>query len=119
LLLWLLAPALMPLMGLEPATKTIFLIMIGILWFDTLALVPFAELRLVRKPWLYATVRTGNVLINIGLNIFLILFLHWGIVAIFVANIVASAATTLILWTLMTPLMKGRWDSAILQKAMN
>ena len=108
----------MPLMSLDPATKNIFLMMIGILWFDTLAIVPFAELRLVRKSWLYAAIRTGNVLINIGLNVYLIFFLHWGIEAVFAANITASAATTLLLWILSARLLKGQWSLPVLKKAM-
>jgi O-antigen/teichoic acid export membrane protein len=116
-LLWVLSPVIMPLLSLSPETKNIYLMMIGILWFDTLSIVPFAELRLVRKAWQYATVRTVNVLINLGLNFYLILVLGWGIRAVFVANLAASGLTTLFMWALTARLLKGSWSRAIFRKA--
>lgn len=118
LLLWLLAPAVMPLMSLEPETQNFYLLMIGILWFDTLGIVPFAELRLVRKSLLFAVIRTGNVLINIGLNFYLILGLGWGIEAVFAANLVASGLTTLLLWIITARMWKGSWDTPIFRQAL-
>lgn len=118
LLLWLLSPVIMPVVGLEPGTRGIYLMMVGILWFDTLSIVPFAELRLVRRSWLFATLRTFNVLINIGLNFYLILWLNWGIEAVFTANIVASGVTTLILWLITAPMMGGSWRRGVFRQAL-
>ncbi len=118
LLLWFMAPAIMPLMSLDPETKDFYLLMIGILWFDTLAIIPFAELRLVRKSILFAAIRTGNVLLNLGLNFYLILGLGWGIEAVFVANLAASALTTLLLWILTANLWKGSWSKQLFRKAL-
>ncbi len=118
LLLWIFAPTLMPLVNLQPERKAIFLIMIGILWFDTLSIVPFAELRLVRRAWLYAAIRTVNVLINIGLNFYLILGLNLGIEAVFIANLAASGLTTLFLWVLTADMLKGDWSQLILKKTV-
>ncbi len=117
-LLWILAPAFMPLMSLGPETRDFYLLMIGILWFDTLSIVPFAELRLVRKSVLFAAIRTGNVLVNIALNFYLILGLGWGIEAVFVANLIASGATTILLWILTARMMGGSWSRAIFDKAL-
>jgi len=61
-----------------------------ILIFDTLALVPFANLRLQRKAKKFAIIKTLNILINLSLNIYLILFLDYDIEAIFISNAVAS-----------------------------
>ena len=61
-----------------------------ILLFDTLALVPFANLRLQRKAKKFAIIKTLNILINLGLNIYLILFLDFDIEAIFISNAAAS-----------------------------
>lgn len=116
LLMWGFSPAIMPVMSLEPGTYEIYTMMIGIVWFDTLSLVPFAELRLVRKSVQYATIRTANVLINIGLNVYLILYLGWGIEAIFIANLVASGITTVFIWVLTADMLKGYWRWAVLEK---
>jgi len=118
LLLWALSPFVMPLMSLEPGTESLYLLMIGILWFDTLSIVPFAELRLVRRSMLFAAIRTGNVLINLGLNFYLILGLGWGIEAVFTANIVASGATTVLLWVLTARMMGGSWSRQVFDKAL-
>jgi len=120
LLLILLAPVLMPLMNLQSTGhQNLYWMMLGILWFDTMALVPFAELRLVRRQWLFAGLRTGNVLINLGLNFYLILGLGWGIQAVFFANLVASVVTALVLWGLTADMLQGSWDTPVLQKALH
>lgn len=118
LLLWFLAPVVMPLMSLQSGTENLYLLMIGILWFDTLSIVPFAELRLVRKSLLFAAIRTGNVLINLALNFYLILALGWGIEAVFAANIAASGATTLLLWILTARMLGGSWSKPVFEKAL-
>ena len=118
-LMWLFAPGIMPLMSLGPETKSLYLMMVGILWFDTLAIVPFAELRLVRKSILFAVIRTGNILVNIGLNFYLILGLGWGIEAIFIANLIASGITALVLWGITFRMMSGTWKQAIFRKALH
>jgi O-antigen/teichoic acid export membrane protein len=119
LLLWLSAPLIMPVMSLDPATKSIYLMMIGIVWFDTLSIVPFAELRLVRKSLQYAAIRTMNVLINVGLNVYLILFQGWNIEAVFMANVAASGITTVFIWLLTANMWKGDWSRAIFDKAVH
>jgi O-antigen/teichoic acid export membrane protein len=68
-----------------------------ILLFDTLALVPFANLRLQRKAGKFAALKLANILINLGLNLLLFIPFHWGIEAIFAANLAASAITLLLL----------------------
>jgi O-antigen/teichoic acid export membrane protein len=70
---------------------------IAILLFDTLALVPFANLRLERKAGKFAALKLTNILINLGLNLLFFLKFHWGIEAIFAANLAASAITLLLL----------------------
>lgn len=83
-LLIFLAPVLMPTMNLvETGNQNLYWMMLGILWFDTMVLVPFAELRLVRRQWFFAVVKTANIVINVGLQFYLILWLDWGIEAVF------------------------------------
>lgn len=113
------APALMPLMNLESTgSENLYWMMLGILWFDTMALVPFAELRLVRKQWLFAALRTGHVLINVALNFYLILALNWGIEAVFFANLVASGTIALVNWIATANMFGGSWDTPVLRKAL-
>ncbi|HBX65623.1 MAG TPA: hypothetical protein DEG32_05535, partial [Balneolaceae bacterium] len=53
LLVWIAEPFVAPTIGLESGDPILW-IMLGILFFDTLAVVPFAELRLIRKSVLFA-----------------------------------------------------------------
>ncbi len=46
-----------------------------ILSLDALVIIPFAWLRATEKPMRYAVIKIGNVAINLGLNIFFLLFL--------------------------------------------
>jgi O-antigen/teichoic acid export membrane protein len=66
-----------------------------ILVLDTLGVVPLAELRLQNRAWTFASIRLVNIGVNVGLNLVLILVFGWGVEAVFVANIAASAATLL------------------------
>ena len=118
-LLYFLAPMLMPTMNLESTgNQGLYWMMLGILWFDALAIVPFAELRLVRRQWLFAAFKTGNILVNVGLQFYLILGRGWGIESVFFASLVASALTTLLIWIATAPMFRGSWDKPTLNKVL-
>lgn len=109
-LLWLIMPVALSAMNLDSSTSGIYIMMLGILWFDTLAIVPFAELRLVRKSIQFAILKTLHVIINVGLNFYLILALDFGIEAVFIANLVASVIITGLIWAVTADLWKGEWS---------
>ncbi len=84
-----------------------------ILVLDALAIIPFALLRANEKPMNYAWIKTLNVAINLGMNVFFLLILpkvagnsdsfftsihreNFEIQYIFISNIMASAITLLI-----------------------
>ncbi|EMQ96001.1 MAG: polysaccharide biosynthesis protein [Xanthomarina sp.] len=88
-------------------------LVIWILLLDALVIIPFAWLRANGKPIKYAFIKILNVAINLGLNLFLLLWLkdlatessllasiyrpNFEINYIFIANLVASAVTLLIM----------------------
>lgn len=117
LLIWLAEPLIAPVIGLESGDPILW-IMLGILFFDTLAVVPFAELRLVRKSISFAIIKTGNVLVNLGLNFYLILGLNYGIEAVFISNLAASFLTAIATAAFTLPLFRGSWDTDFLKKAL-
>lgn len=117
-MLWLGKPIFMPLMSLEEANAEIYLLMLGILWFDTLSIVPFAELRLARRAWLYATLRIVHVGINVALNFYLILSLGFGIEAVFLANLAATVLVTLLVWAVTWDGWKGSYDRDVLKTCL-
>ncbi len=88
-----------------------------ILVLDAVVALPFARLRANERPWKFAWVKLTNIGLNIGLNLFFLLLLPWlstfnssighyafliyspefGVGYIFIANLVASAVTFLLL----------------------
>lgn len=88
-------------------------LVIWILLLDALVIIPFAWLRARQRPMRYAVIKILNVVINLGLNIFFLLVLknlasdgslfdsiykpNFEISYIFIANLIASAVTLLLM----------------------
>ncbi len=83
------------------------------LFLDALVIIPFAYLRAQGKPVKYTAVKLTNVVVNLGLNVFLLVYLkalsvdsslwdsiyipNFEVSYIFIANLVASGVTLLLL----------------------
>ncbi len=88
---------------------------IWILALDALVIIPFSKLRANQRPMMYATIKIGNVMVNLMLNIFFLVYLpqlaadnphsfidnlyveHSEIGYIFIANLLASLLTLVVL----------------------
>lgn len=88
---------------------------IWILVLDALVIIPFSKLRAYQKSVVYALVKIGNVGVNLGLNVFFLLYLpkvaladpdgflasifveNFQIGYIFIANLIASLLTLIVL----------------------
>jgi O-antigen/teichoic acid export membrane protein len=68
-----------------------------ILFFDTLVIVPFAYLRMTNRAKMFAGLRILNIIINVVLTIMMLAFFKMKLEAVFIANLIASAATALML----------------------
>ncbi|MDI6802592.1 MAG: polysaccharide biosynthesis C-terminal domain-containing protein [Bacteroidota bacterium] len=68
-----------------------------ILFFDALAIVPFALLRQKNKAKLFATIKFLNIVINVSLNILLLVKYKMGIEGIFISGTIASLITFIFL----------------------
>jgi O-antigen/teichoic acid export membrane protein len=108
---------------------------IWILFLDALVIIPFSKLRAEKRPMFYAVIKIGNVLINLVLNLFFLLWLpklaanspdsfistiyfeNFQIGYIFVANIIASLATFLVLSPNYLK-MKWQFDKVLWKKMM-
>ncbi|HOG75060.1 MAG TPA: oligosaccharide flippase family protein [Candidatus Marinimicrobia bacterium] len=75
----------------------------GILFFDAIAHVPFALLRLEEQPIRFMSIRLLNVIMMFGLNIYFVAHLQRGVAGIFQSNLITSAVTTTILFILIIP----------------
>ncbi len=88
---------------------------IWILFLDALVIIPFSKLRANQKPLQYAIIKIGNVVVNLTLNFFFLLFLpnlavsnpdgffaaiyieNFQVGYIFIANLIASLLTFIVL----------------------
>lgn len=90
LLLYILRIPLSSLMAIPENYLKLFYYLIFIVALDTIAIVPFAKLRLERKAAQYTVIKFINIIINLALNFYLILKMKMGIEAIFISNLAAS-----------------------------
>jgi O-antigen/teichoic acid export membrane protein len=76
----------------------------GILLLDTVAVIPFASLRLERRAKYFGAVKVLNIVVNVAANLVFLLVLHAGVEGIFLSGLLASGVTILAL----IPAMKGK-----------
>ncbi|HKB70750.1 MAG TPA: polysaccharide biosynthesis C-terminal domain-containing protein [Thermoanaerobaculia bacterium] len=89
-----------------------------ILFFDALAVLPFASLRLEHRARTFAAIKIGNILLTLALNFAFLLKLRWGVEGIFRANAIASAATFVAVLPAVASRLAGRFDRSVLAKML-
>lgn len=77
--------------------KQILYYVMGILFFDSISVIPFARMRFLNRPAKFAVLKALNVVFNLALNILLVWRLHRGIEGVFLAGFGASFLTWLLL----------------------
>jgi len=82
-------------MSVPAEHRTIVLYAAGILFCDTLAIVPFASLRMGRKPFLFASLKVLNICVNVGCTLLFLVVFHMGVEGIFLSGLIASVVTVL------------------------
>lgn len=96
-LLWLFAKPFADLIGIGAAHSTLIHLAAWVLLLDVLNMIPFTKLRLERRPWYFAGVRTASIVVNVLCNILFIAYFKKGIASILWANIFASLTSLLLL----------------------
>ncbi|TNE73890.1 lipopolysaccharide biosynthesis protein [bacterium] len=112
------SPIVKPLISLETDSFHLYEMMIGIIVLDAWSVIPFAQLRLERKALWFMILRVSNVLINVGLNLYLVVQKGMGLEAVLISNAVASLVTTLAVWALNTPKLTLRLESDFIKKSL-
>jgi O-antigen/teichoic acid export membrane protein len=95
--------------------KLIYLV-VPILFIDSINVIPFIKLRIERQAKKFATFKLLNIVVNVILNLYLILQLKWGIEAVFISNIAASAFTFLLLFPTVLKYLKIKLRTDLLVK---
>ncbi len=84
-----------------------------ILFFDALALIPFAYLRLNNKATHFTTIKIINIVINVALNFILVLGFKMGLIAIFISNLAASIVTFILLLPIVLKNISWKYNSKL------
>ncbi|HEX2868933.1 MAG TPA: polysaccharide biosynthesis C-terminal domain-containing protein [Ignavibacteriales bacterium] len=105
-------------MDIPPGSRDISYYFTFILLFDSLAVIPFAHLRLIRKAKKFALIKTVNILVNVALNIILIRAFRLGMIAVFISNLAASVITLLLLVPDILKNLEVRIDKGLLKKML-
>ena len=71
-LLWLFARPFAALIGIGDSYAYLVHLAVWVLLLDVLNMIPFTKLRLERRPWYFAGVRTASIVVNVLGNIFFI-----------------------------------------------
>ena len=120
LLMFFAAKPLTLLAGIGTQNVRLIYLAIVILFLDMLNMIPFTKLRLQRRAWYFAGVRTLSIVVNVTGNVLFIVVFKMGVESIFWANIFGSLASLLALSPVVWQELKGglcRFNPA-LQKQM-
>ena len=90
----------------------------AILFVDSICVLPFIKLRLERKAKKFAFFKIINIVVNVSLNLYLILILKWGIEAVFVSNLVASAVSFVLLFPSVLKYLRLRIHKQLLKRLL-
>ncbi len=84
-------------------------------FLDALTWIPFAYLRMTRKAGRFALTRFLMILITVGLNIYLIVYLKWDASGAFLANLIASGTGVLLFSRDILKNLSLKFDSKLLK----
>lgn len=95
--LWVFAKPFAALIGIGTPWAHLVHLAAWILLLDVVNMIAFTKLRLERRAWYFAGVRTASIIVNVAGNIFFIAYLHKGIASILWANLLASLTSLCLL----------------------
>lgn len=78
------------------AEANLILMSSGILLFDALTLLPFMVLRAKERSKAFVILKLASVIINVAANVYFIIILNQGVAGIFVANLLSSFVTLIL-----------------------
>ncbi len=104
--------------GVPPELAILITYGAGILLLDALAIVPFASLRMERKSRMFAILKLLNIVLTVILNFIFLLHFRLGIEGIFLSNVIASAATLIMLLPVVISQFTLQWMGSLWRKLM-
>ncbi|MBI4428744.1 MAG: oligosaccharide flippase family protein [Ignavibacteriales bacterium] len=83
-----------------------------IVFFDTVALIPFASFRMVHRAKTFAALKLSNIVLTLVLNVVFLVSFHMKVEGVFLANLVASVTTCVLSVWMVRPNITLRFSSA-------
>lgn len=85
-----------PFLQLEEQGTLLVMIAAFIPFFDSLALLPFARLRMQRRPKMFAYMRLLTIVVNVILNVLFVVVFHWQIMGVVLAGVGSSLVSAVV-----------------------
>ncbi len=85
---------------------------------DTLMVVPYAYLRMTRQVWKFSVVRFLLILIAVGLNILFVVVLRYGIIGVFIAQLIANCIGLVVLVPIIYRQFGWQFDSQLFRNML-
>lgn len=104
--------------GVPEEYSYLIILAVALIFLDINGVIPFLKLRLNRQAKKFSLFKILNICTNIFLNIYLIVFLGWGIEAILVSNIAASSLSLLLLIPTIVKNFKLKFHSVLFKRLM-
>ncbi|PLX33573.1 MAG: hypothetical protein C0600_00160 [Ignavibacteria bacterium] len=117
-LIMLFQPQLQLLLELEDQWRSIIPLALGMVALDAMNIIPFAALRMENRAKRFATIKIISIVINVGLNVLFIAILHESIVWIFVAGVLASLSSTLLLLPTIVSHLRAKMKGPMLRELL-
>jgi O-antigen/teichoic acid export membrane protein len=100
--------------GIPPRFQSLVTMAAGILFLDTISIVPFAALRMASKAKIFASVKIAGIVVNVAANILLLFSWHTGVEGIFISGLISSGLTVVLLIPTIVQNLVPSWPSGIL-----
>ncbi|MEJ2103713.1 MAG: oligosaccharide flippase family protein, partial [Ignavibacteriaceae bacterium] len=105
-------------LGIPSQYDYLIYLAVAIIFFDANAVIPFLKLRLARKAKTFSLFKILNISVNIFLNFYLILVLHWGIEAILISNLIASVVSLLLVFPTIVKSFKFKFHTLLFKRML-
>jgi O-antigen/teichoic acid export membrane protein len=99
--------------GIPAGVESIVIMGAGILFLDTLTIVPFASLRMSSHARQFATIKITGIVVNVIANIVMLFWFRMGVEGIFLSGVLSSAVTLLLLVPVIARTVVAEWPKGI------
>jgi len=106
------------LLEISPSYVYLMKYVIGILFIDSICVIPFLTLRLEHRAKKFAAFKLINIIVNVLLNVFLISKLKLGVEAVFISNIIASLTSLILLMPTVVSNLKFKTNNLLLKRLL-